>query len=305
MSVKTTQHNKTTWYHIDKLDKLAIQLLEKEFRFHPLDIKDVRGEAEESKIDIYSGYVFLILHFPVLHRGSGRIYSMELDIFIGPNFLVTIQKGKFKPLRDLYYKIQTSARYRKSCFSQDAFYLLYRILEILYKDSKNIISYITKKMRLLEDEVYGDEIVEETAKRIAYLRRKILEMKRVFDPQLETLNLLAQLKVKFMPRSLNIYFEDIEDYVRKVTNLLDNQKYAMKDLLEVHDSLVTHKTNKIIKILTVFSVALLPLTLLSGIYGMNIPLPYSHRPMVIWSIFILLLILIFAVVSWMRRKKLL
>ncbi len=305
MAVRTITHNKIVWHYIDQVDDLAIQLLEGEFNFHPLDIKDVLGEAEESKVDVYKNYLFLILHFPVLHRGSGRVESIEIDIFLGRDFLITVQKGKFKPMRDVYYKMQNSTRYRKTCFSRDAGYLLYRILEVLYKDTKNITNYIARKLRMLEDEVYSDEISEETAKKIAYLRRKILEMKRIFDPQVEVVGMLSQLKTKFMPADLNVYFDDIDDYVEKVANFLDNQKYAMKDLLEVHDSLVTHKTNKVIKVLTVFSVALLPLTLLSGIYGMNIPLPFSHHPAVIWAIFLVLLLMIFWVVWWMKKKKLL
>ncbi len=305
MAVRTIAHNKIVWHHIDQVDDMAVQLLEKEFNFHPLDIKDVLGEAEESKVDIYKNYLFLILHFPVLHRSSGRVESVEIDIFLGRDFLVTVQKGKLKPMRDIYYKMQNSAKYRKICFAKNAGYLLYKILEALYKETKNITSYISRKSRMLEDEVYSDEISEETAKKIAYLRRKILEMKRIFDPQIEVMNTLTQLKTKFMPAELNIYFDDVDDYVEKVVNSLDNQKYAMKDLLEVHDSLVTHKTNKIIKILTVFSVALLPLTLLSGIYGMNIPLPFSHQPGVIWAMFFILLAVILWVVWMMRKKRLL
>jgi magnesium transporter len=305
MAVRTITHNKIVWHHIDGVDDMAIQLLESEFKFHPLDIKDVLDEAEESKVDIYKNYLFLILHFPILHRGSGRVEAVEVDIFLGKNFLITIQKGKFKPLRDLYYKMQNSQKYRKACLGRDAGYLLYRILEVLYKETRHITNYMSRKLRSLEDEVYSDDISEETAKKIAYLRRKILEMKRIFDPQLEVMQALSQLKTRFMPVDLNAYFDDLDDYVEKVANFLDNQKYALKDLLEVHDSLVTHKTNKVIKILTVFSVALLPLTLLSGIYGMNIPLPFSHRPEVIWTIFFCLLLLIGWVVWWMKKRKLL
>ena len=305
MSVKTIKYNNIIWYHIDQLDDVALELLKSEFKFHPLDIKDVKGEAEESKVDIYRSYLFLVLHFPILHRSQGRIGFMELDIFLGDGFLVTIQKGKFKPMREIYYKAQNSPKYRKAYFGRDSGYLLYRILELLYKDSKAITSYISKRLRELEDEVYSDEINEDTARRIAYLRRKILDLKRIFDPQTEVMSHVSQLKTKFLPADLNVYFDDIDDYIDKVTNFLDNQKYVLKDLLEVHDSLVTHKTNKIIKILTVFSVALLPLTLLSGIYGMNIPLPLSHKPFIVWMIYFILLIIIFGVVWRMHKKKLL
>jgi len=305
MSIKTIQHNKIIWHHVNELDDVSLKLLKDKYKFHPLDIKDVQGEAEESKVDVYKNYLFLVLHFPILHRATGRVDFMELDVFLGKDFLITIQKGKFKPMRDIYYKIQNSIGYRKACFSKDAGYVLYRVLEVLYKDTKNITNYISRKLRIIEDEVYGDNINEDTAKNIAYLRRKILEMKRIFDPQIEVITDLSQLKTNFLPADLNVYFDDIDDYVDKVTNFLDNQKHILKDLLEVHDSLVTHKTNRSIKLLTIFSVAMLPLTLLSGIYGMNIDLPFSQRVGVVWGMFATLLVIVLGAMGIMRKKKLL
>ncbi len=305
MSVKTIQHNKITWHHIEYLDDEARILLEGEFKFHPLDIKDVKGEAEESKIDVYRNYLFLVLHFPVLDRHEGRIRSTELNVFLGKGFLITIQKGKFRTMRNMYFKIQNSAKFRKSCFGRDTGYLLYRILEVLYGDTKSIMSYISKRIRQLEDEIYSDNLDEETARRIAYLRRKILSMKRIYDPQLETIHSLSQVKTRFLPAELNIYFDDIDDHVERVVNLLDNQKYAMKDLLEVHDSLVSYTTNKVIKILTLISVGLLPLTLLAGIYGMNIELPYSGQPIIIWVMYVVLVAVIIGFSVYLKNRKLL
>jgi magnesium transporter len=304
MGVKTIKQNKIIWHHIDKLDDGSLSLLEDEYKFHPLDIKDVKGEKEESKVDVYDKYIFVVLHFPVVIRGQARAEVMELGIFLGKDYLITVQKGTYKPLRDLYYKLQNSAKYRKSCFGRDSGYLLYRILEILYSNNKNTTSYVLSRLQRLEDEVYSDEIDENTAKRIAYLRQKILSLKRILDPQVEVMSQLSRLKTTFLASELNVYFDDIDDKVDKITNFLDNQKYVLKDLLEVHDSLVTHKTNKVIKILTLFSVALLPLTLLSGIYGMNINLPFSGSSINVWLMFILLLALVVGVISYMKKKKL-
>ena len=277
--------------------------MEQNFKFHPLDIKDIRAEAEESKVDIYKNYLFLIVQFPTLHRASGHINYMELDVFLGDDFLITIQKSKNKSMRNFYYRLQNNVNFKKTCFSEGPGHLLYRILDRLYGDTKFLTNYVGKKVRTLEDRVYGDEINEDTAREIAYLRKKILTLKRIFEPQREVLQTLSQLKTKFTPEGLNVYFDDLDDYVEKAWNFLDNQKYAMKDLLEVHDSLLTHTTNRIIKVLTVISVSILPLTLLSGIYGMNIDLPWSHSPLAIWLMFIGLLALIFIGVLVFKKKR--
>lgn len=187
--------------------------------------------------------------------------------------------------------------------SQGPGYLLYRLLDHLYQDTKFITNYVDKKTKELEDQVYSDQVNENTAREIAYLRRKILSLKRIFEPQLEVMETLSKLKNNYFESELNVYFDDIDDYVDKVWNSLDNRKYVMKDLLEVHDSLLTHTTNKVIKILTVISVSILPLTLLSGIYGMNIDLPFDHSPLVVWGIFGILMMAIFIVVLFFKQKK--
>ncbi|MFH1890764.1 MAG: magnesium transporter CorA family protein [Candidatus Kuenenbacteria bacterium] len=301
--VKTIKHNKFAWHHLGAVDDEAILFLEKNFKFHPLDIKDIQGEAEESKIDIYQKYLFLIIQFPLLHRDSGHVSCFELAVFLGEDFLITIQKNRNKTMRNFYYRLQNNPSFRKTCFNNGPGHLLYQILKKLYTDTKFITNYISKKVRILEDSVYSDEINENTAREIAYLRKKILSLKRIFEPQREVLETLSKLQTNFTPIGLNVYFDDIDDYVNKVWNFLDNQKYAMKDLLEVHDSLLTHTTSKIIKILTVFSVSMLPLTLLSGIYGMNIHLPFASSPGVVWAIFFALLALILIVALVLRKRK--
>jgi len=301
--IKTINHNKLAWYHIDKLDDESILFLENNFHFHTLDIKDIRSEAEESKIDIYKNYLFLIIQFPTLHRMTGQIGYMELDVFLGKDFLVTIQKEKNKSMRDFYYHAQNNHGFRKACFLYGPGYLLYRILQKLYRDTRSITNYVSKKAIALEDMVYGDAIDENTAREIAYLRKKILSLERIFEPERKVFGTLSKLNAEFAHADLNVYFDDIDDYVGKVWNFLDNQKHSMKDLLEVHDSLLTHATNKVIKILAVISVAIMPLTLLSGIYGMNIDLPFSGSPSMVWFVFFMLLILIAATVFFFKRKK--
>jgi len=122
MAIKTIKYNKITWYHIDEVDEEALDFLKNNFKFHPLDIKDVAGKAEEAKIDVYGNYLFMVLDFPVLDREKGRIVPLEMDIFLGNGYLVTIQNDKFKPMRDLYFKLQNNLKYRRACFSHDSGY---------------------------------------------------------------------------------------------------------------------------------------------------------------------------------------
>ncbi|NMC51492.1 magnesium transporter CorA family protein [Candidatus Kuenenbacteria bacterium] len=305
MAIKTIKYKNITWHHIDEVNKDALDFLKSNYRFHPLDLGDVAAEIGESKIDIYKNYFFLILCFPILNRASGRIDLMEMDIFCGPDYLVTVQKGKYKAMRDLYYRLQNNTKNRQSFFGENSGYLLYRVLDVLYRDAKFINSYIARKARELEDEVYNEDSNKETAREIAYLRKKILSLKRIYAPQDEVATALTKLKVSFLPEDLNNYFDDIDDQIDKVLNFLENQKSAMKDLLEVYDSLMNHATNKVIKILTVISVGMLPLTLLSGIYGMNIDLPWANSPSLVLGMFVFLLLFILLVMYIFKRKKLL
>ena len=194
MAVRNIKNQNITWHYITDFSNSDLNFLKENFKFHPLDLKDCAGELQRSKIDTYKNYFFLILQLPNFDQNSKRISISQLYIFIGKNYLVTITKGKIKPLNNLFYKINNSQKTKDEVFSQSTGYLLYKILDAILPQKWRILSFLDHEVKKIEsdiDEGRGKRVVFE----IAALRRLILQIKSILDPQRLTINALSRLNV--------------------------------------------------------------------------------------------------------------
>ena len=132
MALKTKKYNDITWINIVEPDASDIKFLVEQYKFHLLDIKDIKGEAQRSKIDIYQTYAFIVLQFPITYNDSHLLSSHELDIFLGKDFVITIQKKKLKSLNQYFYKVASNKKLQAEVFQKRAAFLLYHILDNIY-----------------------------------------------------------------------------------------------------------------------------------------------------------------------------
>ncbi|OGY47104.1 MAG: hypothetical protein A2840_00370 [Candidatus Buchananbacteria bacterium RIFCSPHIGHO2_01_FULL_47_11b] len=301
MTQRTLKHGSVVWYNITDFSPDDLKFLKSNFKFHPLDLKDCAGEPQRSKIDVYKNYVFIVLQLPDYQPDGVHVEASQFYIFLSKDYIVTITKGKFKFLNNFYYKVVNNLHAREHIFGQGSEYLLYRILDYVLRQRWKALFNLDDHIRRIEleiDEGQGKRAVLETAA----LRRTILQFKSILDPQRLVINTLSKLSVSFISKDSEIYFDDIDDYVDKVWFALESYRDRVISLQEINESLISYRTNKIMTLLTVFSVALLPLTFLTGLYGMNIDLPLGDRPVFVWSIFGLLAAMITIIIYTLRRK---
>lgn len=304
MTVKHIQQNKLTWINIDKLDKETAIKLRNEFKFHPLDLKDCLGESQQSKIDIYRNYVFLTLDFPLFEKTDNRVMRRELNIFLTESHVITIQKHRLKPLIQMFYRTQANNRIKKKFFDQgSSALLLYYILDGLYHETFPILDHFRAQINGAEELIYNDKL-KKALPLLADIRRNNLNIRAMIGPQRHVIRTLSKIDKKWFKIADDsaIYFDDIGDYLEKNWTILANHKELIDGLYQTNESFMVYKTNTIIMILTLFSVALLPLTLLSGIYGMNISLPFSDAPNMIWLMFASLILIILAIIAYLKWK---
>jgi magnesium transporter len=306
MSVKQIKQAGLTWTNISNVNEESLKFLEENFNFHHLDIKDIKSESQNPKLDTYKDYLFLIVHFPQWNIKSKKITSHEIDIFVGPDFLITIQQGKNKEVKNFFYRSMNNRRTRNEWINKSPGFLLYKILEELFSQSRIMINSLGKQISNSENEVFSDNQDTNLIRELAIHRRNVLNLKRILDPQRFLIASLSNIRKPFLDESLSIYFDDIKDYLDNLWVIVDSYKETIDGLHITVESLINQKTNKVINYLTVISVSLLPLTLLSGIYGMNIEgLPYAHKPIFVWGLFVAILLLILGLIGFMRKKKLL
>lgn len=302
MALKIKRFNGITWVNIIEPDDFDLKHLADNYRFHPLDIKDIRGEAQRSKIDIYSSYAFIILRFPVTYKDSRLIGSHELDIFLGKDYVVTIQKKKIKVLNQYFYRVANSQKLQNEIFKDKAALALYHILDCLYRSSFIIIDWLATEINRIEEEVF-DEITRQAVKDLAQVRRNTLTFKSIIDPQRFVFKSLVSLNKDYLSGDLANYFDDIADYIERIYTILANDKEIIDGLHATNESLISHRLNRVMKILTIFSVSLMPLTLFASLYGMNLQsLPLVHDERLVWWIFGFLAVGIVGIFTWLKWK---
>lgn len=304
MAIKILHGDKINWYNIDEPNETTLNYLRENFKFHPLDFKDVLGTVEQPKIDIYNNYLFLIFHFPEFNKELHQIKAREIDTFLGKDYLVTIQKEKFKPLSQCFYRCLKNPKVKYDFFKGDSGYLLYKVLDYLFINVLPITDIIGHQIDQLEQNIYSEEKVKNIIKDLAITRRNILYLRRIIDPQRVVIKLLTKVKKDFLSDESSIYFDDISDYIEKIWVILESYKGISQTLFETRESLMTQRTNEVIKMLTIFSVALMPLTLLASIYGMNITgLPFSNAPFFVWLLFGSMILFIGLIIAYFKKRE--
>jgi len=301
MAIKSVKTRDLTWYYLTDFSNEELGFLKKTFKFHPLDLKDCAGEIQRTKIDMYKNYLFLVFQLPFLERDKKRVSINQIYFFVGKDYLVTISRSKIKSLNSTFYKVAKSEKNKKEVFSKGSGYLLYTILDSLLRLNWSIHGYLDQEIGRVEteiDEGRGKKSVFD----IAALRRLILQFKSIIDPQRLVTNTLSRIDVSFLSKEMSIYFDDIDDFIEKNWFTLESYKDRVLTLQEINESLISYRTNKVMRILTIFSVALLPLTLLSGIYGMNVSLPFASKPNIIWLLFGFLALIIIGIFLILKKK---
>src|SRR5438874_6557000 len=274
-----------TWIHLDAPDSLYAGMLAGRFGWHPLDVEDVLSKRQRPKIDEYAedGYIFGVLHFPVYDKAIQRLNAAELDFFIGSNYLVTLPNVELLPVTRLFRRCEEDEALREQLFGKGSGYLLYHVLDDLFDYCFPILDKIGHKLDSIEDAMF-EERAEDVVRDISNCKQEIISYRKIIKPERSTLRLLERHVERFLPEDLELYFDDIVDASERISDLLDNYKEVIEGLESTNESVISHRQNDILRVLTVFSVVLLPLTLITGIFGMNVRFPGWETATAFWVI---------------------
>jgi magnesium transporter len=293
-----------TWIHLDAPSLGHAQELAERFGWHPLDVEDVLSKRQRPKVDDYAdeGYLFGVLHFPVYDRAIQRLNAAELDVFVGPDYLVTLPTVELLPLTRLFRRCEEDEVFREQLFSKGSGRLLYEVLDDLFDYCFPILDKIGFKLDSLEDDVFEGRS-EEVVRDISNVKQEIISYRKIIKPERSTLRLLERHVERFLPEELELYFDDIVDASERIWDILDNYKEVVEALEDTNESVIQHRQNDVLRILTVFSVVLLPLTLITGFFGMNVRFPGFETVWAFWVIFVGMAITLIGLLSFFRLKR--
>ncbi|MGB2694178.1 MAG: magnesium transporter CorA family protein, partial [Dehalococcoidia bacterium] len=281
--IERVQHGELTWINIPEPTGLELAWLSEHYDFHPLDLEDVSSRNQRPKIDEYPDYLFIVLHFPVFDKQVGRLNAGELDLFVGPDYVITIPNQPLKPVEYLFERCRVSEDLRDQYFSKGSGYLLYQIVDQSFDYCFPMLRKIGNKLEQLEAEIFKGRS-EEIVRDLSNVKQEIINFRKVIRPQRTVLRDLERTKQRYLAGDMDVYFDDIVDACERIWDMLENYKEVVQALEETNESILSHRVNDVLRVLTAFSVIILPLTLLASIWGMNTAVPGGGGIHAFWII---------------------
>jgi magnesium transporter len=292
-----------TWVCINNQNEKELQYLRRTYKFHHLDLEDCASGIQRPKIDEYDDYIFIVLHVPVNSIRKKLIKNSEIYIFVGKNFVVTLHEDN-PTIKKVFDRLKKNKRLKDEYMGKGSGYLLYMITDDLFESAFPILEALDKQINELETEMFDSDQSKDRLKEILLLKKDIINFRRIIMPQRTLVAQLEHKNQKFIPEDLDVYFDEIVDKIEKMWNTLENLQELVNSLQDTNESIMSHNTNNVIKILTVFSVIMLPLTFITGFYGMNVKgLPLAEHQSSTFFIVGVLAFVVISMISYFRYKK--
>jgi len=289
------------WINIERPRAVDLAWLQERFEFHALDYEDVVSRNQRPKVDEYDDYLFIVLHFPRYDKQVGRLNAAELDLFVGPDFLITIPNEPLQPIEYLFERCRTTEELRDSLFSKGPGYLLYKIVDDCVDASFPMLRKIGNKLERIEEEIFEGNSAE-VVRDISNVKQEIINFRKIVRPQRPAVADLERNKARYMTDDLDIYFEDINDASERIWDMLENYKEVVEALESTNEAQIAHRTNETFRVLTAISVIVLPLTLLASIWGMNVHVPGEQNVTAFWVIVVSMIVLLGGMAAYFRRR---
>lgn len=285
------------------------EILESLFDFHPLAVEDALIDSHVPKVDDWESYVYLVLHAVAMEETQLsstefklEIDTLELDCFLGANFLVTYQATAIKAISQLRQKLETDTR----VMARGATYVLHMLADTLVVEYMQAMDKLDDQVDWIEDRVFNNP-TPDLPEKIFTLRRALLQLRRILAPQREVLNKLARGDFSVIDESGRIYFRDVYDHLVRMHDITEGLRDLIGSALDTYLSVINNRMNDVMKVLTVITTLFMPMSFLAGFFGMNFFQPTTPFPG--WTgeaaFIIMLLLMLVSPVSlylWMRRR---
>lgn len=278
---KTIVHKNLTWIDFEDPKPADITYLQEHFNIHPLAIEELVTPTYQPKVVQYDGCLFFSIHIPLFDTKLRTTYPGELDIILTKNHLITSHKHNIYQLQQFLELLEQSEGKRRLYLEENPAKLLHHLLEILLNSCFPKLDHITEKLDYIEMQVFSGK-EKEMVLEISVLKRDILNFRRTLKPQRAIIESLIQKDHPHIPDSLKVYFQDLIGTNIRLWNLLESQKETIEALEDTNNSLLSNKLDQTMKVLTIFSAILLPVTAYSNILSMSAKIPLADNPMAFW-----------------------
>jgi magnesium transporter len=258
------------------------------------------SERQYPKAEAYDGYLYVILHGIHFQKGDKRFSTHDVDFFVGPNYLVTIHDGDSSTLQEL----RDHATRNPKILGEGPVALLHRIVDGMVDSYRPEMDKLEDRIDDLEKQIF-DRPDPSLVRRILDEKRQIAGLRRIVTPQRDVVARLARRDFVDVSTEMSFRFRDVYDHLVRVADDVLIFQDRITGMLDAHLSNVSNRLNEVMKVLTVVSTVLMPLTLLTSVYGMNVPLPQfpGGERAQFWWLFGIMVVTAVAMLAMFRRRR--
>lgn len=284
------KEKKFTWIDFRNPQQSDITYLQENFNIHPLAIEELVTPTYQPKVVQYDGCLFLSVHIPLFDAELRTTYPGELDIILTRDYLITAHRHDIYQLGKFFEELSASEGKRRVYFGKTPADLLYHILELLLNSCFPKLNHITENLDYIETQVFSEH-EKEMVLEISIVKRDILNFRRTLKPQRSILDSLAQKEHPLIPGELKMYFQDLIGTNIRIWNILESAKETVEALEATNNSLLSNKLDMTMKVLTIFSAVLLPMTVYTNMLAMSASIPFGSHPNAFWIHFGIMLMI--------------
>jgi len=286
------------WVDLDSpSNEEARSVLEQIFNFHPLAIEDCIAVTEQPKIDDYEKYLFMVIH-ALNYSAEHKVETVELNMFIGRNFLVTHHDRPLPSIKSTIDRIKKNA----SAVAKASDRLTYTLLDFLFDQYEPAIEALAADIAELEKDVLVTK-TSDILSDVLELKAEVRRFRQIVMPQREVISRISRGEFKLIRPHLLPYYRDLLDRLKRISDLTEYYRETLTSILQIHLNLQQMEVNRVIKILTILATLSLPVVVITSFYGMN----FEHMPELNWDypyLWILLLTISSAgSIYWFLRTK--
>jgi magnesium transporter len=288
------------WVDMEDVTDKDTELLSDVFRFHPLAVADcVSKDIHPPKIDDFEDYLFIIVHGINYRIESEVVETTELALFLGKNYVVTSHDVPMMSVSSMLDRIRKDGRLMR----RGADFFVHDLIDALVDNFMPTMHDMDEKNDQLEDEALH-EPRRETLMSIMQLKRSILALTRVILPQREIMNGLSRGEYSLISERAQIYYRNIYDHLVRIEMLTLGLRDMTESVLNTYLSSVSNRMNEVMKVLTLIATIFIPLTFISGVYGMN----FANMPELEWRYGYFIILIVMAVIGislvfYFRRRR--
>ncbi|KKR21417.1 MAG: Mg2 transporter protein CorA family protein [Candidatus Moranbacteria bacterium GW2011_GWA2_39_41] len=269
--------SKFNWVDIQEPNADDILKVQKKYNLHPLVIEEFSTPTLRPKAAEYDNSLFLTIHVPLFDNNLKTTFPGELDIVITQDTLITAHDVEIWQLSEFFENIQKNKAQRDRYMSESPAKLLYFIIEMLLESCFPKLDHISRKLDYIEAEIFaGNE--KGMVLEISVVKRDILNFRRTLKPQRSVIESLIQSNYALIDKDLKLYFQELIGTNIRAWNSLESTKETIESLEDTNNSLLSNKLNMTMKVLTIFSAVMLPMTVYSNILAMSADIPFGKSP---------------------------